>query len=197
MPGHHKQKESMGNTGLNCTSSNLFKEIFEVLSQAGSIGTDGAKCAIYEMSHNRAYSQWLSLSASRLGLQHMVQQRLMQWMAAFTYCPVNTHFLSKIDEPFGWFHTLQNKSSTLRSPGEGSNLCVLFFFFFLSQLVVCWFTFADYTYQMTNTSNNKRQVMINNDSLIISLKNVTWFCCILNLNCYVLTCMSVVLDLVY
>lgn len=78
-----------------------------MLSQAGSIGTDRAKCAIYEMSHNRAYSQWLSLSASQLGLQHMVQQTeadAMNGSIYILYCE-RAHPV-QIDEPFGRFHTL-------------------------------------------------------------------------------------------
>lgn len=56
----------------NCTADNLLKEIFKVVSQAGSIGNNRAECGIYEMSHNCAHSQWLSLSASQLGWEHMV-----------------------------------------------------------------------------------------------------------------------------
>lgn len=66
--------ECMGKHWTKCAAGNLLKEIFEVLSQAGSNGAVRAKCGIHEMSHNHAYSQWLSLSASQLGLQHMVQQ---------------------------------------------------------------------------------------------------------------------------
>lgn len=56
----------------NCTADNLLKEIFKVVSQAVSVGTSRAECGIYEMSHNCAHSQWLSLSASQLGWEHMV-----------------------------------------------------------------------------------------------------------------------------
>lgn len=66
--------ECMGKYWTKCAAGNLLKEIFEVLSQAGSNGAVRAKCGIHEMSHNHACSQWLSLSASQLGLQHMVQQ---------------------------------------------------------------------------------------------------------------------------
>lgn len=100
--GPPQTKGIYGKHWTNCTSSNVFKEIFEVLLQAGSIGTDRAKCAIYEMSHNRAYSQWLSLSASQLGLQHMVQQTETDAMNGSIYILYCEHAHPvQIDEPFG------------------------------------------------------------------------------------------------